>query len=124
MCNRSKIVSKHDLQRGETMMRASIPLTIVAICNAAPGQEDELRTAQQRLVAETVKEPGCVRYELHQSIQDPRLLIFVESWASEEQWQNHMQGAAIKHFHSSGAANLLVDFSMFRMNLVSDGGRC
>jgi quinol monooxygenase YgiN len=41
------------------------PLTIVAIATAAPGQEAALRAAQEQLVAETVKEPGCLRYELH-----------------------------------------------------------
>jgi|SRR5215470_16070526 len=102
-------------------MNARTPLTIVAICTAVPGQEDALRAAQEKLVAETVKESGCLRYELHQSTQDPRMLIFVESWASETQWQAHMQGAAIKRFHASGASNLLVDFSLFRMNLVADG---
>jgi quinol monooxygenase YgiN len=43
------------------------PLTIVAIATAAPGQEATLRTAQEYLVPETIKEPGCLRYELHQS---------------------------------------------------------
>jgi hypothetical protein len=34
-----------------------------------------------------------------------------------------MQGAAIKHFHASGAGNLFADFTLHRMNLVTDGGR-
>ena len=102
-------------------MKAVTPLTIVAVCTAAPGQENSLRAAQEKLVAETVKESGCLRYELHQSVQDPRMLIFIESWATDEQWQAHMQGKAIKRFHASGASNLLVDFSLLRMNLVADG---
>lgn len=97
------------------------PLTIVAIATAAPGQEKALRDAQAKLVAETVKEPGCLRYELHQSLEDGRVLVFVESWESEELWRAHMQGAAIKRFHASGASNLIQDFSLFRMNLVADG---
>ena len=70
------------------------PLTIVAIATAAPGQEDVLRAAQEELVAETVKEPGCLRYELHQSREDSRILVFVETWASEAQWRAHMQCSA------------------------------
>jgi quinol monooxygenase YgiN len=99
----------------------SIPLTLVAITTALPGKEKALRAAQEKLVADTVKEPGCLRYELHQAIEDGRILIFVESWESENHWTAHMQGKAIKHFHSSGASNLIWDFSMFRMNLISDG---
>lgn len=97
------------------------PLTIVAIATAAPGQGKTLRAAQEKLVAETVKEFGCLRYELHQSIEDGRMLIFMESWASEEAWRNRMQGAAIKRFHGSGAGNLFADFTLHRMNLVTDG---
>jgi quinol monooxygenase YgiN len=103
------------------MNQSSSPLTIVAITTAAPGKEEHLRAAQEKLVAETVKESGCLRYELHQSLEDRRVLVFVESWESEEQWRAHMQGAAIKRFHASGASNLIQDFSLFRLNLVTDG---
>ena len=98
------------------------PLTIVAIATAAPGQEAALRTAQEQLVAETIKEPGCLRYELHQSREDSRVLVFVETWASEALWRAHMEGAAIKRFHASGASKLIVDFSLLQMSLVADGG--
>jgi len=98
------------------------PLTIIAIATAATGQETMLRTAQEKLVAETVKEPGCLRYELHQSLDDRRVLIFVESWESERAWKAHMQGAAIKRFQASGAGHLIQDFALHRMALVADGG--
>jgi len=97
------------------------PLTIVAIATAAAGQEAALRAAQEQLVAETVKEAGCLRYELHQCREDSRILVFVETWASEAQWRAHMEGAAIKRFHASGASRLIVDFSLLQMNLVADG---
>ena len=102
-------------------MSSSPPLTLVAVATALPGQEKALRAAQEKLVAETVKEPGCLRYELHQSQEDGRVLVFIETWAGEAQWRAHMQGAAIKHFHASGAGNLIQDFSLIRMNLVTDG---
>ena len=97
------------------------PLTIVAITTAGPGQEAALRAAQEQLVAETIKEPGCLRYELHQSREDSRVLVFVETWASEALWQAHMEGAAVKRFHASGASKLIVDFSLLQMSLVADG---
>ena len=102
------------------MKKSLSPLTIVAIATAAPGKAASLRAAQEQLVAETVKESGCLRYELHQSVEDARVLVFVESWESEEQWRAHMQGEAIKRFHASGASNLIQDFSLFRMNLVAN----
>jgi quinol monooxygenase YgiN len=75
------------------------------------------------LVAETVREPGCLRYELHQSLEDGRQLIFVESWASEEAWRAHMQGAPMNRFRASGAGELIQDFALYRMSLVADGNR-
>ena len=95
------------------------PLTIIAITVAAPGQEKKLRAAQERLVTETLKEPGCIRYELHQSLEDDRVLIFVESWASEPEWRTHMQGAAIQRFQASGAGNLIADFTLHQMKQVA-----
>jgi quinol monooxygenase YgiN len=102
-------------------MSTSSPLTIVAIATAAPGKEKALRAAQTTLVAETVKEPGCLRYELHQSLEDGRVLIFVESWASEQLWRAHMNGTAIRRFQASGAGGLIQDFALHRMALVADG---
>jgi len=97
------------------------PLTIVAIATAALGQEATLRAAQEQLVAETIKEPGCLRYELHQSREDSRVLVFVETWAREALWRAHMEGAAIKRFRASGASKLIMDFSLLQMRLIADG---
>jgi|SoimicMinimDraft_3_1059731.scaffolds.fasta_scaffold295533_2 quinol monooxygenase YgiN len=102
-------------------MKASSPLAIVAITTAVPGQERALRTAQETLVAETLKEPGCLRYELNQSQDDARLLVFIEAWESEAAWRAHMEGAAMRRFAASGAPNLIADFALYRMTLVSGG---
>jgi quinol monooxygenase YgiN len=96
-------------------------LTIVAITVAAAGKEQALRAAQEKLVAETAKEPGCLRYELNQSLDDGRVLIFTEKWASEREWRAHMEGAAMRRFNASGASQLIEDFSLLRMATVADG---
>jgi len=97
------------------------PISIVAIATAVAGQENKLRAIQERLVAETVSEPGCLRYELNQSLDDPRMLVFTETWATEQQWRAHMNGAAIQRFQAAGGGNLIADFALFRMELVADG---
>jgi quinol monooxygenase YgiN len=108
--------------KGAIAMTASPPLTIVAITTAVAGQERPLRTAQEKLVRETLNESGCLRYELNQSLDDPRVLIFTEQWASEAEWRAHMEGAAMQRFSASGAPNLIADFKLFCMNLVAGGG--
>lgn len=95
------------------------PLTVIAIATALPGKEKALRAAQEKLVAGTLKEPGCLRYELHQSLDDGRILMFVETWASEALWSDHRQGAAINEFKASGAGALLQDIKVHRLEKVA-----
>jgi len=101
-------------------MTSSSPLGILAIATAVPGTHGVLRAAQEKLVAETVKEPGCIRYELHQSIEDPHLLVFVETWASEAHWRAHMRGQAMQRFQASGASQLFQNFALHRLAPVAD----
>jgi quinol monooxygenase YgiN len=96
-------------------------LNIVAIATAISGQEGALRAAQQRLVADTLKEPGCLRFELTESLEDARVLVFIETWASETDWRAHMQGGAIKRFQASGAPRLIQDFTLLRLRPVAMG---
>jgi quinol monooxygenase YgiN len=95
------------------------PLTIVAITTALPGQEHALRAIHERLVADTRGEPGCLRYELNQSIENPRILVFTEMWASEAAWMAHMQGPAIERFRAADTDDLIDDFAIYRMALVT-----
>ncbi len=97
------------------------PLNIIAIITAAPGAESKLRAAQEILVADTLREEGCIRYELNQSLDDGRVVVFIETWASEELWQAHMQGAAIAKFRESGGGDLVVDRKILRLTPVAGG---
>jgi quinol monooxygenase YgiN len=96
-------------------------INVLAIATAVRGAEHRLRALQEILVADTVKEPGCLRYELNQSLDDGRILVFVESWASEAAWRAHMQGAAIKRFQMNGGPDLIADFQLHRLTPVANG---
>jgi quinol monooxygenase YgiN len=102
-------------------MTQSLPLTIVAITTAIAGQEEPLRIAQEKLVQETLTEPGCLRYELNQSLDNLRVLVFTEQWASEAEWRAHMEVPAMRRFAASGAPHLIGDFKLFRMSMVAGG---
>jgi len=98
---------------------SAAPLTIIAITVAKPGRQRALRAAQEQLVAETLREDGCLRYELSQSIDDDRILIFVESWESEAKWRAHMDGAAMRRFQTAGVGDHFADFALHRMTKVA-----
>lgn len=63
---------------------------VVAIIRAKPGKEKALADVLKQLVAETHKEPGCVRYALHTSQADARDFVFVERWKSAQDLQSHL----------------------------------
>lgn len=94
-------------------------LTIIAITTAKPGKEAALGAAQEKLVTETLTEDGCLRYELHQSLDNGAVRIFVESWESEAKWQAHMEGAAMQRFLASGVGDYFADFTLHRLGKVA-----
>ncbi|MER8957046.1 antibiotic biosynthesis monooxygenase [Mesorhizobium sp. M0833] len=95
------------------------PLTVIAITTAKPGKEAALGAAQEKLVEETLLEDGCLRYELHQSLDDGRIRIFVETWASEDEWRAHMDGAAMQRFQARGVGDYFADFALHRLTKVA-----
>lgn len=56
---------------------------------------EEILGLIKELVEETVKEEGCIKYEMYQDKKDPRIMIMIEEWESEEALNKHM---ASEHF--------------------------
>ena len=49
-----------------------------------------------KLVAETNKnDQGCIRYELYQDMENPKILTMIEEWENQNALDKHM---AAKHF--------------------------
>ena len=66
------------------------PITVVAMFQARPGKEKELRDALLGLLAPTRQEPGCVSYDMHVSAEDPAKFLFYENWTSKDKLDAHM----------------------------------
>ena len=65
-------------------------LTIVAHIHAIEGKADLVRHELEKLVPVTLKERGCLQYDLHQDNEEPEHFMFYENWESRELWQDHM----------------------------------
>jgi quinol monooxygenase YgiN len=65
-------------------------VVVVGSFTAREGKEQEAREAFEELVAPTHAEDGCILYALHQGVEDPRRLAFVERWESPELLQAHL----------------------------------
>jgi quinol monooxygenase YgiN len=60
------------------------------------GALEQILSVARQLVAETVKEAGCKRYELTKNIRDDNHLLILETWESQAHLNAHLQSAHFK----------------------------
>lgn len=66
-------------------------LTCIAHFTALPGQEHALKQALLALIEPTHHEPGCLYYQLHESLDDPAQLVMVEHFQDQAAFEYHSQ---------------------------------
>jgi quinol monooxygenase YgiN len=66
-------------------------LTVIAQIKAKPGKESSVRQELLSLVAPSRKDAGCLKYDLHQALDNPALFLFHENWTSKAQLDQHLQ---------------------------------
>lgn len=64
-------------------------IVVIAHFTAKPGKEEELSMFLQGLVEPTRREPGCIRYELSQDLDEPATFSFVETFADRAGFDAH-----------------------------------
>jgi quinol monooxygenase YgiN len=77
-------------------------LVVVATIVAHEGKEEAVRDALSTLVPAAKTEPGYIRYDLHQSNEQPGEFLFYEIWENENALDVHNNTDAMKAF---GARN-------------------
>lgn len=70
-------------------------LTVVAECLAAPGREDELRTALEAMIEPSLEEAGCLAYRPYVDPNEPARMVIVEEWTGPQALAEHF---ATEHF--------------------------
>jgi len=75
-------------------------LIVIARMRAKEGQEEQTKNALVKLIAPTLKEEGCIKYELHTSFTDPKDFMFYEIWTSKEALDKHGQSEHIQAFRA------------------------
>lgn len=71
-------------------------LVVVATLKAKAGKGPELRKAFLALERHSRTEDGCIKYDLHQSIEDPDTFLFYEIWTGEEALALHANSDFMK----------------------------
>ena len=73
-------------------------IVILGTMNVDPSDRDALLEATKPLMAETLKEDGCLDYCFTADLVDPGVVHIVERWESEAHLEPHMRAEHIKSF--------------------------
>lgn len=79
---------------------------IIAYLTAHAGKGDEIVTLTKPLIQATLKEAGCVSYELYRKPTDPDALVFVETWKDRAAIDAHFAEPHLKAFQTAAASLL------------------
>ncbi len=75
---------------------------VVAEVRLKPGMADKAVAAARKVVAETVKEDGCIFYDMHRSVNVADKIVVVERWASRDALDRHMHTPHLKAWREAG----------------------
>lgn len=64
-------------------------VTVIASIKVKSGAEVRALSLLAGIVPATLQEPGCLAYDLHQSLTDPTEFMFYERWSSDEALAAH-----------------------------------
>lgn len=69
---------------------------VVAIFVAKPGTEKTVENLFRGVIETTLKEKGCIVYQLNQDSENPRRFIWTEQWESAELLADHLAAEHIQ----------------------------
>lgn len=87
-------------------------LVCIARFLAKSGEENHLIKNLHRLIELTRTEGGCIRYELNQSVDDPRVITFIEKWYDKVTFDEHCNKDYITGFFKEGNPDHVESFDV------------
>jgi quinol monooxygenase YgiN len=90
------------------------PLTIVAKILAKATHRDLVKRELLKLIPPTLKEKGCINYDLHQDHENKNLFLFYENWENRTLWQTHMNSMHINAY-AEATKDAVEDFVLHEM---------
>ena len=76
-------------------------LTIFAKIEAKKEHLELVKAEALKLIEPTLKEEGCMQYDLHQDNENTTVFMFFENWENQELWEKHMQSSHLQNFIKS-----------------------
>ena len=63
---------------------------------AKPGFEEKLEQLFRGVVDETLREEGCISYQINRDLANPRRFVFTEEWRSQADLDRHLAAPHLK----------------------------
>ena len=73
---------------------------VLATFKARAGKEQALKTVLAELAQKAKHDPGCLSFDLLQSLTDDSVFMFIELWDSIKQHDEHMQMPYVPAFRA------------------------
>src|SRR5579872_5535594 len=73
-------------------------LFIIATIKCQAAKRDEFLAGARACIDATRKEPGCVAYDMHESVTEPGTFRFIERWQDRAAVNDHMASPHLKAF--------------------------
>ena len=93
-------------------------LTITATIIAKPEKRELVKQALLDLIPPTLREEGCINYDLHQDNENPDCFFFYENWATRDLWLGHNASAHIAA-HKEKTKDALVEVRIKELTMLS-----
>lgn len=93
-------------------------LTIVVKITVNEDAVAVVKSHMKNLVAETVKEDGCIEYRLHQDNDNPAIFFFYETWSSQEALHKHLESDHIRAYRTA-TGGLIADYSLHKLTRLA-----
>ncbi len=92
--------------------------TLVAKIVAKPEHRETVKQALLKIIEPTLKEEGCLLYDLHQDRNNPNLFMFYEIWGTRKLWEAHNISPHILA-HKLATDGMMSEFKLFQLSKLT-----
>jgi quinol monooxygenase YgiN len=103
--------------------RGTMPYVVTATWKAKPGEQDAISALLQRVASASRREPGCILFWTHRSVEDASRFFLYEQYASEEAFREHAASDHVRTIVLEDAVNRLEIRRRETFELLDDTGR-
>jgi len=123
--SRARMLSTPDPRPDRPRPVAGSPtqLTLIPFFTIKAGEVEAVRRAHLSVVESTRAEPGCIDYDLYQSLEDPSVLFFYENWTDADALDAHVNTPSFyRVVRGEVDGRLVVPWTALILTMVSEPG--